>query len=469
MPSRQDQLHSYQYSLQRVVAALVTHDPDPHRSPLRRAGTTALVSAVIAALAVGAVAIYGLLTGNSTRELRDESVVFLEKGSGARFVYLASDGRMHPVVNYTSGLLIATGQSPNLVSISRERLATVPLGDPLGLPGAPDSLPVKKDLLAADWSVCSALPAGAKDPKSTVLVGTPISGGTVAAGPAPKAMLIVDENAATFLVWNNQRFQIRAAGATFILSSLGWAAEEPWPVSIAFMNAIPQGPDLIPPAIESAGRPSGVPGAVVGQLFTDGGRQWKVAMPDGAAPLTEVQAKLLQSVPGSRQVQPLGNEFNTLPPSKLRLEAIPGAPADVPGLIKPVERACMTSPVGRDSQAGIRIDPAVPVGAPVRDKAEGSEVLADFVYVPRGKGALVVAAASPSAPIETGTVSIITDTGRRYPIVSRDLLGRLGYGGTSPRQVPSMLVNAVPDATVLDPEAARKPVQTATPDDDGQD
>jgi len=35
VPSRQDQLHSYQYSLQRVVAALVTHDPDPSRSPLR--------------------------------------------------------------------------------------------------------------------------------------------------------------------------------------------------------------------------------------------------------------------------------------------------------------------------------------------------------------------------------------------------------------------------------------------------
>ena len=68
VPSRQDQLHSYQYSLQRVVAALVTHDPDPHRSPLRRAGTTALVSLVIAALAVGGAAVYGLLTGHSNVE-----------------------------------------------------------------------------------------------------------------------------------------------------------------------------------------------------------------------------------------------------------------------------------------------------------------------------------------------------------------------------------------------------------------
>ena len=97
MPSRQDQLHSYQYSLQRVVAALVTHDPDPHRSPLRRAGTTALVSLVIAALAVGGAAVYGLLTGHSNVQLKDESVLFLEKGSGARYVYLSSEARLHRV------------------------------------------------------------------------------------------------------------------------------------------------------------------------------------------------------------------------------------------------------------------------------------------------------------------------------------------------------------------------------------
>jgi hypothetical protein len=96
VPSRQDQLHSYQYSVQRVVAALVTHDPDPHRSPLRRAGMTALISLVIAALAVGGAAIYGLLTGASSTNVRDESAVFLEKGSGARYVYLASDQKLHP-------------------------------------------------------------------------------------------------------------------------------------------------------------------------------------------------------------------------------------------------------------------------------------------------------------------------------------------------------------------------------------
>jgi hypothetical protein len=141
VPSRQDQLHSYQYSLQRVVAALVTHDPDPHRSPLRRAGTTALVSVVVAALAVTGAAIWGILTGAGTTTINDESAVYLEKGTGARYVYLKSDGRLHPVLNYASGLLIANAGAPTMVTASRKALATVPLGDPLGIPDARDSVP----------------------------------------------------------------------------------------------------------------------------------------------------------------------------------------------------------------------------------------------------------------------------------------------------------------------------------------
>ena len=69
----------------------------------------------------------------------------------------------------------------------------------------------------------------------------------------------------------------------------------------------------------------------------------------------------------------------------------------------------------------------------------------------------MVAAASPNAPAESGTVSIVTDTGRRYPIASRDLLGRLGYGGTTPRQVPAQLIALLPQGPALDAAKARQP------------
>jgi type VII secretion protein EccB len=465
VPSRQDQLHSYQYSLQRVVAALVTHDPDPHRSPLRRAGMTALISLVIAALAVGGAAIYGLLTGHSNVQLRDESVVFLEKGSGARYVYLKSGDRLHPVLNYASGLLIANAQEPKLVSTSRERLATVPLGDPLGIPGAPDSLPVKKDLRDADWSICSAQPAataGASsgEPASTVLVGERLTDGTIAAAPGagqqPRGLLVRDPTDRTFLLYGNRRFPIPENRATASLRALGWNAQQPWPVATAFINAVPVGPDLAAPAIPDFGDDSGIDGYRIGQLLTDG-TQWSVALADGAAAVTDVQARLLQAQPEAFPPQTLDNAFNNLPPSQTRLAEVEGIPATVPELLVPTERVCMTLPVDRDSQAGLRVDPNAPTGVAVRGEAAvPGGVLADFVYVARGKGALAVAAASPNAPAGTGSMSVVTDTGLRYPIAGRELLGRLGYGKVTPRQVPSQLISLLPQGPPLDATRARQ-------------
>ena len=68
--------------------------------------------------------------------------------------------------------------------------------------------------------------------------------------------------------------------------------------------------------------------------------------------------------------------------------------------------ACMTLPPAANG-AGIRINPTVPGGTAVSGAAGApGGVQADLVHVPRGKGAVVVAAASPTAPASTGTVSI---------------------------------------------------------------
>jgi len=83
-------------------------------------------------------------------------------------------------------------------------------------------------------------------------------------------------------------------------------------------------------------------------------------------------------------------------------------------------------------------------------------VLADYVHIARGKGVVAVAAASPSAPAGSGTVSVITDTGRSYPLAGRELLPKLGYGDVKPRQIPSELVTLLPKGPSLDPARARQ-------------
>ena len=78
MPSRQDQLHSYQFSLQRAVAALVLRETDPPASPFRRLAGAALASVLVAAIALGGAALYGLFAGGGSK-WRDERAVIVEK------------------------------------------------------------------------------------------------------------------------------------------------------------------------------------------------------------------------------------------------------------------------------------------------------------------------------------------------------------------------------------------------------
>jgi type VII secretion protein EccB len=458
--SRQDQLHSYQYSVQRVVAALVTHDPDPSRSPLRRAGTTALVSLLIASLAVGAAAIYGLFTGHSNVSPTDSKVVFQEKGTGARFVYLDSDTRLHPVLNYTSGLLLASGDAPSMKSISPEKLASVQLGDPLGIPDAPDSLPRADALSTERWSVCSDNEVPNKPPRSTLLVGDKLTDGLVAAR-AGKALLVRDPEERAYLVFGNRRFAIPASRLGTTKRALGWGDQEPWPVSVAVINAIPAGPDLVAPSVRSGGEVEGARKLRVGQLITDS-RDFAVVLPDGQAALTEMQARLMQALPGVDKPLDIGADFaRLLPESRTRLSDAndpDGLPTTVPDLADGTpSRLCITLPVDAKTGDGVRIDPTVPEGAAVSGVgAAPSAVLADRVHVARGRGAVTVVAASPSAPATIGTVSIVTDTGRQYPLARRDLLTKLGYGDVKPSQIPSPLIALLPFGPSLDPARARQ-------------
>jgi type VII secretion protein EccB len=476
VPSRQDQLHSYQYSQQRVVAALVSHDPDPHRSPLRRAGSAALISLVVACLALGGAAVYGLLKGRSSVNPRNEAVVFLEKGSGARFVYLKSDDRMHPVLNYSSALLIANGTEPTMVEASSQSLAKVPLGDPLGIPDAPDSLPAAKNgLVERVWTVCSRTPAdsGSRTPaQSLLLVGERLTDGTVL--PVPRAdtpaadlrgLLVADPAGRTYLVYNNKRFLIPAGRLQQTQAFLGWT-QQPLPVAAAWINAVPIGPDLKPPGIPGLGDPSPtINDLEIGQLLRISGdtETWGVVLRDGVADITGVQARLMQADPETYPQQSLTlNLYSNLPRSKTQIvseAAAAGFPPAVPVLLNGPEQVCLTVDA-REKKEGvlsIRIGPTAPAGNPVSgEPAVSGGVQADQVHIPRGKGALVVAAASPTAPAGSGTVSIVTDTGRRYPVAGRDLLPRLGYGGVEPTPIPAQLVSLLPQGPALDPVRARR-------------
>ena len=111
-----------------------------------RSGGAALAGLMVAALALAAVGVYGLLRPADDGSWRDGAAVVVERESGARFVYV--DGVLHPVLNYSSALLILGSDAPRTALVRRASLAGVPRGVPLGIPGAPDLLPAARDLVS---------------------------------------------------------------------------------------------------------------------------------------------------------------------------------------------------------------------------------------------------------------------------------------------------------------------------------
>ncbi|HLU70633.1 MAG TPA: type VII secretion protein EccB, partial [Nonomuraea sp.] len=58
---------------------------------------------------------------------------------------------------------------------------------------------------------------------------------------------------------------------------------------------------------------------------------------------------------------------------------------------------------------------------------------------------------------------LVTDQGKRFQLTSADLVSKLGYDAEDVAPVPAHLLRLIPDGPVLDPAAARTPVQEVQP------
>ncbi|MBT8224566.1 MAG: type VII secretion protein EccB, partial [Dactylosporangium sp.] len=299
MASRQDQLHSYQFMVQRVVAALVLRETDPAQSPFRKIAGSALIGALLAALSLGGAAAYGLIAPGGSDRWKTEEAVIVEKESGALFVY--RDGKIHPALNYSSALLLVGATKPKTVSVARASLDGVPRGTAYGIEGAPDLLPAKKRLSREPWAICTNRAALQSATSALFIGGTePAGGRALAGGENPEALLVAVPDGTRYAIIGHRRHLIR--DPEIVLPALVWTAQ-PVEVDPAFINALPAGADVARLAPHIAGfgtmvtRPAG---GRVGQVYVvrrSAGQDYFVAGGTGLAALTPLEAQLLLADP----------------------------------------------------------------------------------------------------------------------------------------------------------------------------
>lgn len=470
MASKRDQLHAYQFLVQRVVSALVTRETDPEQPPFRRPSTSAFAGIAVAVIALAAVGVYGILNPGGNDSWQDGKSVIVEKETGTRYVYL--DERLHPVANYTSALL-AIGEHAKTVSVSRDSLVDVSRGPRIGIPDAPDALPGTGQLLSGGWTLCSQPAAdvsGTVAPQSVLVVGQEPSTGLRL---DDRAILVsVPETGERHLLLNGYRHLISDKDAVAV--ELALRATPAIRVGQAVLEAVPAGKPIAPITVPDIGKPSTAvpsrPELLSGQLLevgTSGGTQHYLVEPTRLRPITELQFDLQRAFSSTAAAypdgKPVGVPLGMIDAGTAKQSQPTVASAGDPPTVRPefveggtTASVCLTFEPG-NSVPSFALDPAMPETDPMMGtprRTEDGVALADRVVVPAGHAAVIEAMTGAESP--SGTLMLVTDMGMSYPLAEPAVLKMLGYENVEPVQLPASLVSRIPMGSGLSHDAAMR-------------
>jgi type VII secretion protein EccB len=462
MYSRRDQLQAYRFVNRRLVAALLSGEPETTDRPMRRFGLGVFGSTMVAAIVFAAVGVYGLIVPTAAK-LPDPAIV-IEQDTGARYVYV--DSELHPVVNFASARLVLRSDNPQVVRASAQSLAGYARGPAVGIANLPDPLPTRAAIVDSTWSACSLPRApGSTDFVTQLVIGPALPGGQPL---ADQGLLILQQDVNGPKLWlltGGHRLRVVQQQT---LVPLGLAAATELKMSDGVLGGIPPGPNLEVPAIAGLGQPrpalDNQPSAV-GQLYVAAG-QYFILLDSGLATVGPVMLKLLRAnnpavttisasiaaanrSPDTPVFDPDGFPttvptlaFNGQEPATVCVIATPSAPTDAAA----IDVYGLPAPLGP-------IDPAPPRIGPDQVR------LADHIVIPGGQAALVRELPAPGDSTLNTTTYLVTDQGVRYALprdATDDVLTWLGYGGITPAPIPKFLLALLPVGPTLDPEAARQ-------------
>jgi len=452
--SRRDQLQSYQFLTQRVLSALVMRETDPAQSPLRR-GVGAVFVGIMVAVMVGAgFGIYGILTKTGSTNWKAEGAVIVEKESGASYVY--QNGKLNPMLNYASALLVAGQPVPHVFRVAANSLAGMPRGVTRGIPGAPNSLPPGNRTVGLPWTLCSTL--GIDDTGQQGAIATMVLGGAPSgARELADSGLLVADDAATYLIWRGRRYRLRQA-TTVVPILFGSATATR--VGTAWTNGLPEGEDIAPIAKPTGTPTVNVSGHPVGSLLVatpaSGNPLYYLVYPDGVVTLTALQASLVQPAPTKVTID-VDAGVSAPKSARQRGTGPDSAPANAPQLTSSSSDTllCLRSDDARRPPVltvGGKLDTAG--AAPTRGHSATGTAEANQIMIPAGHVAVVRTMSSPGGP--PGALELITDVGIRYSVPDDKVLQTLGYNPAKAVNVPGNLVHQIPAGPALEPGGAAR-------------
>jgi ESX secretion system ATPase EccB len=455
MRSRKDQVQAHAYVVSRLTSALVHAEPDAPESPLRRTGLGSFAGLLLGTLAVAGFLVWGLISPASKASALTTGELIMVKTTGARYVYVK--GKLYPLLNWSSAMLLMAGKSA-ITSVAPSTLTGIPQGQPLGIVGAPDSLPASTAINTGSWLACT------RDIGGRPLVSLSIGARPAVTTPPANSAVVVAVPGAQYLLWNGQRLRL---DASWLLTALGLNSAPVVQASPMWLDAVPAGPDLQPLSVPDAGaRGPSLDGQStrVGQILVVRNvgtpSQFYVVLAGGVAPITATQANILLADRSTAAAYP-GTTARQIPvsPSVVAhartvgsgLADGRGAPASPPGDYAPGDGAvpCMDYAAAGSSAAHL-VFAVPPAGQPpavsdpgVTASPEGAGLIS---VVPDG-GALVRPEAAPG--VDGTSYDLVTDAGVKFPIPPAGVRA-LGYRPDEAAAMPAALLGLLPTGPALD-------------------
>lgn len=151
MASTKDILSAQRFNRARLMTAFQSGMPEGRELTPTRPWGSLIAGLLITALLFGGAWVSKLFVPSLPAGWESGSLV-TDDVTGARYVTI--DGVLHPVRNAASAKLLH-GQSLKVLSASTDTLSEAPLGDPVGIAGAPDQIPAEQAV--ADPSLVACL------------------------------------------------------------------------------------------------------------------------------------------------------------------------------------------------------------------------------------------------------------------------------------------------------------------------
>ncbi len=474
MQTRRDLYQAHRLMMQRIGMALLAGEPDMPEPPTRRLMVSVFAGLMIGLLVVAGFGVWGLLSPGGATGLDTPGTLIIEKETGTKYVYSQQDKKLYPVANYASARLILGTAQLNRRLVSQSSLAKFTLGQPVGILGAPDSLPDAKHQVIGPWSVCVHTAdngQGGTRSYASLVVGTTVGGRSLGDGQA----VVVHGAGESWVVWRNQRMKLPHAEVRPVSGT-----DSPPEVSTTWLNAVPPGPDFSPPPIPGRGAmvtgPDGGK-AAVGTFYVvrtvGGDERWYVLLSDGLAPIKQTEGVLLQNDPDSKQaypgrpVQPVSIDAASAnaaqrSTSKVSADGLPDRMPAIGSYDASTPLCVVYSQTAAGSQ-GARVAVGGTMPAPVGTSSGvihtgASGTVVDQVVLPPGDGALLGLLPAPNQVASISSYSVLTDQGLRFAVPSADIAGKLGFDVKKVAPVPGNLLHLIPEGPALDPKQATQPL-----------